>query len=416
MFTWLRRRWPDGFWREGGGWGPTDQTLREFFDEPQIERFHSAKGDEPQYDGIFEQLKLKKNKGKFLCLYACEEGPRSCWCAFSRLVASMCSRCSPHPQHDAQALAGAQLDNSLHWFGHTLPKQAAGACHFPSWSPGSGTGIMLRTLPRPDKADAATCLKFRSMYECVSCDVITSTHEVTDVMGRLVEVSHVVAPSAATQWTQACPLPRVICINVMLPYADTSPDPGCSYVGLFHIRPEVLSALRGDVQPEPSIALFQKFCSGPAGTPSVVPLPTELDSDRSLYRRRDTSKQIKHNSGLVKVIGLCENVTDLGLGFIKRGLVNSFNGKPTTITKSGYIIQQNGPGTPGEWLEIGVDVKGNYFNKTVKHELRSNRQVLRRAVGHIGLVIQGVEDGELPEGLVLDMHLNGVNTIDVRMI
>jgi len=84
----------------------------------------------------------------------------------------------------------------------------------------------------------------------------------------------------------------------------------------------------------------------------------------------------------------------------------SYNGKPCLITKCGYIVKDPG----GEWLEIGIDVRGfNLLARTALAKLRNNLPLTRI---HYGFLIQGVEDEELPEALLCDMHMYGINLID----
>ena len=63
--------------------------------------------------------------------------------------------------------------------------------------------------------------------------------QVQDIVGRLVPVAHLPSQESylgnrqGTRWTPACPLPRVICMNLMLPYETgivpwRGEDPGAS--------------------------------------------------------------------------------------------------------------------------------------------------------------------------------------------
>lgn len=423
--------WPQRFWAEGGGFAPTDDVFRAGTTTIQptktrLSSFESCDGEQEEYDAVFDQARLKAKKGKIMCFYFVPEGCLTCWRGILALVrpGSGSTKTAEEPTGPLGTettssvqepfMSAALGDDVPDWLGSTLPKRALGEGQGLGWSPGSGTGVEVRCLPRPRKHDALLSLKFGSMYECVSCDAITSDSPITDIMGRLVKIRHVPKMPSAIAWTDACPLPRVICMNVMLPYTGKSDDPGCSYVCLYHIRPEVLSMLQtGNV--EPSIAHFQKFCKGPAGEPSNARVETDVESTRSLSYRRNPDVNPNDDCGLVKVIGFCENVNGMGLWMHQRTLLSQFNGKPVTITKSGYIVKQK-PDTPGEWLEIGVDVKGPYFNSMLRHGLVNNREALQKAESHICLTIQATEDDQLPEGLVLDVLLHGISLSGLREI
>eukprot|EP00913_Durusdinium_trenchii_P031711 g29697.t1 len=179
-----------------------------------------------------------------------------------------------------------------------------------------------------------------SMYSCITCDAIKSNVKAWDIVGRLVPVDDLPSqenflknhPSGTARWTSACPLPRVICMNLMLPYETgivpwRSEDPGASFVAFFHIAPEtVLSSM--SKEPPPEIKQLIDFFQGPAGLPGGP----RSDPDRSLASRLQPGKK--------KDIQLC-----------------------------------------------------------------SYRDMIPKTKVHFGFLVQGIEDDELPEGLMCDVHL-----------
>jgi len=287
------------------------------------------------------------------------------------------------------------------WTSDEKPEQGKG----PYWCKGKGTGLKVRCGPRylelGYKTDSSA-----SMYEAVCIDAIKSNMKVENIIGRLVTKfpdppKGCGACGIEDPWS--CPLPRWICINLMLPYKVginpfvKDPDPGCSFVGFFHIKPETLKAVGNKEQP-PCVKLFQKFFAGPAG----IPGGHDKDKSRSLNMRVDPKKRKDQQSGLFKVTALCENAHEVKVPENFR----SYNGKPCLITKCGYIVKDPG----GEWLEIGIDVRGfNLLARTALAKLRNNLPLTRI---HYGFLIQGVEDEELPEALLCDMHMYGINLID----
>mmetsp|Transcript_157427 Transcript_157427/g.279244 ORF Transcript_157427/g.279244 Transcript_157427/m.279244 type:complete len:444 (+) Transcript_157427:58-1389(+) len=435
-------RW---FWSESGGLGPTDAFLREADERHQINykrsssrvnrsdsqlsrgsTFYSVDGDEAQYDHFFkttlrEQLALKVMKAKLVVGNMCQTGCGLSNCLpmrrqksrkFVRVPTSQSQAREPSlptPQDAGSAWQGQTLqqidDKSATWW-------SAAQC--PSWRVGNAQHLMLRAVGYTTdgiKAPATESLTFGSMYECVSCDAVSSSEKIEDVVGKLVEV-RALPKRSEVAWSEDCPLPRVLCINLMLPYSTSSSDPGCSYIAFFHIKPETLEALKADDDCN-CLRMFKNFCLHPAGEASVLDHP-----ERSLKLRRDKEPHHRVNdvSGVFKAIAYCENAEELSLNFALKRMVNSYNGKPTVITKSGYVVKARpGVGPPGEWMEIGIDVRG--FNLLARRTLCSYRDShLPLAAIHFGFMIQAVQDEDLPEGLIADMHVFGIDMSNVHML
>jgi hypothetical protein len=303
----------------------------------------------------------------------------------------------------------------LEWFGLTFQKdenyRQRRSSDGPAWSPGTAADLRVRaknyrrTL---QKQPAAEALPYRSMYECISCDAIKSSRKIEDIVGRLVSLERLPrfeAEKGADNlpcWTRDCPLPRILCVNLMFPYSTRSDDPGCSFVAFFHIRPEVLRDLQHGMCP-PSVEAFRRFCNGPAGAPLC-----RNDPHRSLHLRRDRKKKLDQDDGVLKATAWCENVAETGVN----SFLASFNGKPTVITKSGYVVKESTAedGPPGEWMEFGVDIRE--FNWMARKALVTYKSLLPLAAVHLGFMIQCIEDEDLPEGLVCDIHVQGVNIED----
>lgn len=392
-------------WREGHGIGPTDAFVREAL--PEV--FHDCTEGDVRHDLLFEQLRLKFMKGQMLADYAYGEMSES--------------TCAARPQ-DGTPMRSPSSEDYLSkpgkWLGKTFQRlnveesPDSGEVNGPTWHPGMGTDLECRSkgyMKTRQKQPATFSLKYGSMYECVACDAVKASSKVEDVVERLVPLDSI--PGLASgikegergagqelQWTYDCPLPRILCVNLKLPYTTGSNDPGCSFVAFFHIKPQVLQELQSG-NPAPCVRMFKDFCAGPAGEPGV-----QDDPNRSLALRRNTSKtsNAAADSGLLKATAWCENTEDLRIPWT----IARFNGKPTTITKSGYIVKQSQkPGIPGEWMEIGVDVRD--FNWLARRGLVNYKGRLTRAKLHLGFMIQAVEDEDMPEGLICDMHVQGVD-------
>mmetsp|Transcript_75758 Transcript_75758/g.134101 ORF Transcript_75758/g.134101 Transcript_75758/m.134101 type:complete len:454 (-) Transcript_75758:100-1461(-) len=444
-------RW---LWRESGGLGPTDAFLREVEadeSQPDIGRttsiasvastaFLSVQGDESKYDGFFamtmcEQIKLKLFKAKFLASDACQDSCGLGTCLRFLFCRRKSSPSVPAPTLESQdannappqAASQSDLQSGLdaqdvpsefirrHWLGQTLQKIDSAAdrwwsvAHGPSWRVGNAKDLEVRKInyAHEGKGPAEHSLPFGSMYECLSCDAIRSTEKIQEIIGKHVKLCDLPTLSMHQEWSEECPLPRILCLNVMLPYTKGKTDPGCSYVAIFHIKPEVLTELQQDgLNRYNCVRMFAEFCKSLAGAPSVLDHP-----HRSLQTRRDqqATRRVNFVTGACKATAYVENVSELSLSRFLSGVVGRFNGKPTVITKSGYVVKANPDiGPPGEWMEIGIDVRE--FNGWALKSLYSYRDsLIPSAAIHFGIMIQAVHDEDLPEGLVCDMHVFGID-------
>eukprot|EP00929_Paragymnodinium_shiwhaense_P100166 TRINITY_DN62299_c0_g1_i3.p1 TRINITY_DN62299_c0_g1~~TRINITY_DN62299_c0_g1_i3.p1 ORF type:complete len:428 (-),score=100.27 TRINITY_DN62299_c0_g1_i3:137-1360(-) len=389
--------------REGRGYGPTDAFCREALSSDFHDCSEGSAADDHLFAKAAEQAKLKWMKGSLLMGFAAYEAARGC--------AEMPDDASEGMRRLPSLLK--QQGNTGTWLGATFKKWSGQeipdiqTLKNPVWRPGNAEDLKVRCQGykrNRKKQDALESLPYGSMYECVSCDALTSDKRIDNIVGRLVQLEQIPgldnASTNGVSWAPGCPLPRIICINLMLPYTTGPKDPGCSFVAFFHIKPEVLKELQKEVE-RPCLRMFIDFCKGPAGTSSDPSNPK-----RSLGRRRDTTRKADDDDGLLKATAWCENTEQLSVpGFMKR-----FNGKPALITNSGYIIRQNNDGggsPPGEWIELGLDVRE--FNWMARQSLVSYRSLLPRAAIHFGFMVQAVEDEDMPEGLICDMHVYGVD-------
>eukprot|EP00441_Pelagodinium_beii_P010464 CAMPEP_0197695484 /NCGR_PEP_ID=MMETSP1338-20131121/115253_1 /TAXON_ID=43686 ORGANISM="Pelagodinium beii, Strain RCC1491" /NCGR_SAMPLE_ID=MMETSP1338 /ASSEMBLY_ACC=CAM_ASM_000754 /LENGTH=190 /DNA_ID=CAMNT_0043278463 /DNA_START=32 /DNA_END=601 /DNA_ORIENTATION=+ len=187
------------------------------------------------------------------------------------------------------------------WQGEGLPPCGVG----PYWSPGDGKGLNVRMGP-DYPARREKCESHGSMYKSLGCYAVKSDEQLEDILERLIHLEdlpswHEVGGDDAFEWTTDCPLPRIICINLMLPYAAqlnpfwTTPDPGASFVAFFHITPETMRAAMSNCPP-PAVNIFVEFCKGPAGGPGGA----KDDPRRSLAARLDSSQDKNLQSGIFK--------------------------------------------------------------------------------------------------------------------
>jgi hypothetical protein len=222
--------------------------------------------------------------------------------------------------------------------------------------------------------------------------MLRADKKIERIIGELVQLGDL--PSQRTSWSKSCGLPRVLCVNVQLPHEAGSlswgghpaSDHGCSVVAFFHIKEETLKLLQQGDRAPPYVRLFQKF---------VEEGRTDLPGG---YKA----------SGLLKAIADCENLTSVidRVPKILQPTVLKYNAKPTLITKSGAVHQ----GLGGEFLELAIDVRR--FCWMAKNALQSLRGYLPSVSVHIGFLIQGFKDEELPEGLICDLHLHSTDILN----
>jgi len=298
------------------------------------------------------------------------------------------------------------------WLGKTIQPHKKGNVdpgNLPAWLKGNATGLEVRQGPNY-KRNKSKAESGSSMYEAISLDAIKFQEgKIENIISRLIEelprnADRVGGPDRSggqpLRWERGCPLPRIICINLMLPN-DTGINPfakdtGCSVVGLFHIKPETLQAVNS-AKPPAWVKLFKDFCEGPAGAPGNLE-----DPNRCLDKRQNKGVKKDQQSGLLKAVAYCENPTDVN---IPQSL-HRYNGKPCLITKSGYIVKDPN----GEWLEMGVDVRR--FNILARKSLSSFKDRLPQARIHYGFWIQASEDDEMPERMLCDVHCNHIDMVN----
>lgn len=295
------------------------------------------------------------------------------------------------------------------WPGKDFPELGDG----PYWGKGDGTGLMVRNGPNYTRHRSKIASSW-SMYEALSIDSLRCDRKIESVIGNIISEDELpclrsnegipdYGGGKELQWKRGCALPRLLCINLMLPY-ETGVNPfgkdhGCSVIGFFQIKPETLHALQHPESAPPCVKLFQEFYEGPAGKPGG----SLNDPDRCLDRRvKSVPKKKDLQSGLFKAVAQCENPQDVN---IPKSLTE-YNGKPCLITKSGYIVKDPN----GVWLEIGVDVRR--FNVFARTCLSSFRKWLPHAKIHYGFWIQAIEDECMPEGLLCDLYCHHFNMMD----
>ena len=404
----------------------------DFFREARWDDFYECQEGSSEHDDLFhaaqEQAWLKCTKGTLAASYASFELQRRArraisaisnlsgdrGCVTERSSAPSAPSAAPGP---VRFNSSVEVTSTRQWLGKTMTQWTKGSDlpptgEGPYWAQGDGKGLMVRQGPNYKKFRNKGESQGRSMYSCVTCDAIKSNVKVQDIVGRLVPFEDLPSQDefmakrpGATRWTSACPLPRVICMNLMLPYETgfvpwgpwRSEDPGASFVAFFHIGPDTVESSMSK-EPPPEVKQLIDFFAGPAG----LPLGPRCDPDRSLASRLQPGKKKDIQSGIFKANAKCLNPEDVNVP----EMLHEYNGKPCLITKSGYIVKD----PDMEWVEIGIDVRG--WNVLVRKMLCSYRDMIPRTKVHFGFLVQGIDDDELPEGLMCDVYVYGANIID----
>eukprot|EP00439_Symbiodinium_sp_Y106_P062493 s1809_g9.t1 len=441
----------DAFYRNlGSDYFPSSCNRDTFLEEDPV-------GEESISNFAWEQARLKSLKGQVFLDYTKFSAAQAA-SAFKRRLSGALPE--PFPHKDAAALFSdgstspvspfsrtfSDWTRSSDWLGKTMKewkKDGLPPNSEPYWKKGDGAGLEVRCgsdyknkrhpqqtqnhsdpaifLVRfilPVKQAVALC-RFSPTdprYHTLTVDAICSSVPLHSIVGSV--VTSLPPTSPKSEWRFGCPLPRILCINVMLPhYNPKNPwakdEGGCSYVGFFEITNETVAQVNSAAPPA-CVRMFRKFCEGPAGNPGCPP----DHPDRSAYRRRDTSKRKDMDPGLLRAAGWCLNQAELGVP----DFLHQFNGKSFVIADSGYMVvscclllfaasaEAKGyviKDPQGEWLEVGFDVRK--FPFLFVDVLYNFRDFIPLAKCHYGFTVQAVEDEDLPEGIICDVYISGIS-------
>jgi len=272
----------------------------------------------------------------------------------------------------------------------------------PKWSRGPGRSLQLRA--GPDHREQRRKVEANgSLYECIATNVVRrSDAKIDKILEDVMAVPPRCSSGQDAAWTTKCGFPRIICVNVQVPDMAVNPfgrnDPGTSIVTIFRIKEETLRAAERD-QLSPSMKMFKGFCEGPEGC---------LDS------RKDRAVGSKDCSGVLKAATRCVNLDEcvVGLNRSARREIDKCGGaKACLITKSGQMIKD----PDGEWMELSIDVR--HFALAARTVWAALKTRLSLSCFHVGFLIQGIEDDELPEGLIGDVVFGSLDPAeDARLV
>ncbi|EEQ99779.1 DEAD box ATP-dependent RNA helicase, putative [Perkinsus marinus ATCC 50983] len=280
------------------------------------------------------------------------------------------------------------------------PQEDPRACY---WAQGNATCFKVR-----QKGYASTGLKLPSrypIYECVGVDVVKSgmvLRKVAElsVFQRIAQGDDVHSSEVPSfwrgvhhinghRWEKEIGIPRFLVVNCQLPYAPpglfTSADPndpGMSVLSYFVMNPTVIEEYHnGNLEQISAIRLFKEL------------LKTGVS---------------KKGESALKIIALIENAQDLGLP----GIVNRYNGKPALLTKS-LQLHADVDGR-GEVAEIDFDIRQWCY--LARKSFYSFSGLLKDCMAHVGLVMEGEDDSELPEQLLACFRISHLDIARAKLI
>ena len=97
-----------------------------------------------------------------------------------------------------------------------------------------------------------------------------------------------------------------------------------------------------------------------------------------------------------KLIAKAVNSSELGIG----SFLETYNGKPVLV-KTGMIYRG------GNYFELDVNV--HIWSMLARKTLKKMQPQLKRTRAHVGFVIEGIDDDELPEQILACCELHDCN-------
>jgi hypothetical protein len=249
-----------------------------------------------------------------------------------------------------------------------------------------------------------------SLYDCLGVDVVRANKLITrldsshacfkDFLNKLPGEGGFNAPGewyrgyqypeSHTQWDPSWGIPRMITINIQLPYSNPSlwapqsadSDPGFSLISYHVISPRLAELLSSGVRSISGVKLLQRLIAD--------------------------GKSAKESTAM-KIIGMVTNMEEATFPEMIKG----YNGKPVLVTKSAQINTISGADGM-EILDIEFDVR--QWSILARKTLHSMHQKLQEVKCQVGLVIEGKTDEELPEQIIACFGINYLNILEAMQI
>jgi len=216
-----------------------------------------------------------------------------------------------------------------------------------------------------------------SLYNCRSADVLKGSKGLDSILRHKTaqEFDWWRDAEGDIPWDIAWGVPRVLIVNCLLPIHSpmgfSKKPPGCALISYFELSHASRLELQ-DGKPGPQMKLWQRLCKLGVST------------------RDGTS---------FKAIG---QVPSRSLEALPK-MLHGYNGKPVLVTESAIFVKDMLP----EVLEVDVDVgKWAYL---ARQTLYSYQGILAEHAFHMGYLVEGRTEDELPECLLGCVCMNGAD-------
>jgi len=210
------------------------------------------------------------------------------------------------------------------------------------------------------------------LYELIALDVFKTPQRVDGIH------QYVNFPTEGVLDTKHPEVPSLFVVNCQFPrekqnvFAEGD-GPGASVVFYFAIKQSTIDSLHSDT-PSPMVKLFSEWC--------------RIAPDDPTFRAR------------FKAMGFIDKIERFGLPY----MCSKYNGKPVLIKKTGTVHR----GPNNAYIEMDVNIHN--FSYPCRQALTSTlKPMFKEMIMRVGFVIEGQDDSELPECLLGNAELRGLD-------
>lgn len=214
------------------------------------------------------------------------------------------------------------------------------------------------------------------LYNCVGVDVLKSDKGVGNIIGRKAVGDFAWwKDENEGDWDPAWGVPRVLVVNCLLPIHSPmgfgKKPPGCALVGYFRLSKAARVDLADGV---------------------IVP---QMKCWKTLVEKGSSTK----DGMSFKAIG---QLPEKSLSELP-AMLQGYNGKPVLVTQSANFLKDKLP----ELLEVDVDVGQWAF--LARQTLYGYQGVLAKHAFHVGYLVEGRAEDELPESMLGTFCISGAD-------
>jgi len=276
---------------------------------------------------------------------------------------------------DSAAEDGPEGSREMIDAGKSIPRienetlQAGESAAMPSFGKADHTLYPLRTVGYKQHKKKAP--GGEPLYELIALDVfktpsrIDAIHQFVNFPTDTIETNH---PEVPSLFVVNCQFPR----EKQNVFAEGD-GPGASVVFYFAIKQSTVDNLHSG-NPSPMVKLFSEWC--------------RIAPDDPTFRAR------------FKAMGFIDKIERFGLPY----MCSKYNGKPVLIKKTGTVHR----GPQNAYIEMDVNIHN--FSYPCRQALTSTlKPMFKEMIMRVGFVIEGQDDSELPECLLGNAELRGLD-------